>query len=81
VEQRTHYIPKESNIDEIGPSDLIPGTVEGEVFEGEVNFLRDVGGVGVVMDREEFENLRRFDQPGLQYFYRPLKHFVLFIQE
>jgi hypothetical protein len=43
----------------------LPGTVvEGECFEGEVNFTRDVGGQKVVLDREEFEKLRRFDKPG-----------------
>jgi hypothetical protein len=45
-------------------SNLVPGAVEGEVFEGEVNFMRNVGGVDIVLSREEMENLRRFDQPG-----------------
>lgn len=35
-----------------------------ENFEGEINFSKNVGGVNVVLDREELERLRRFDRPG-----------------
>lgn len=35
-----------------------------EHFEGEINFAREIGGVNVILDREELEGLRRFDNPG-----------------
>lgn len=38
--------------------------MEGERFEWEVGFKRDVGGVDVVLEREEMEKLRRLDKPG-----------------
>ena len=79
IEQRTHYIPKEVNVEDNSAAAVsdanLPGTVvEGECFEGEVNFTRDVGGQKVVLDREEFEKLRRFDKPGITVIgFKPLK--------
>lgn len=43
---------------------MLPGMMEGEQFGSEVAFKRDVGGVDVVLEREELESLRRLDQPG-----------------
>lgn len=48
-----------------------------EHFEGEVNFMREIGGSNVVLDRSELEKLKRFDKPGN--FFKLNKHFFKFI--
>ncbi|KAL7078280.1 hypothetical protein ACQ4LE_002737 [Meloidogyne hapla] len=73
VECRTHFIPKEDleekSTDITGEEDEnnkeIQEYLNNENFEGEINFSKNVGGVNVVMDREELEKLRRFDRPGI----------------
>nr|CAD2188126.1 unnamed protein product [Meloidogyne enterolobii] len=71
VECRTHYLPKEDlegnstmNGEEENNGE-IQEYLNNENFEGEINFSKNVGGVNVVLDREELEKLRRFDRPGI----------------
>lgn len=65
VEQRAHYIPTDEH-DSSVDIDLVQSTMSAdERFEGEINFQRNIGGVDVILDREELEKLRRFDRPGI----------------
>uniref|UniRef100_A0A914HB12 Ku domain-containing protein n=1 Tax=Globodera rostochiensis TaxID=31243 RepID=A0A914HB12_GLORO len=75
VEQRVHYLPTAAGEEKAqsAPSSeaneaeapLLPGMMAGELFEGELGFKRHVGGVEVVLKREELEKLRRLDRPGI----------------
>uniref|UniRef100_A0A914MUG2 Ku domain-containing protein n=1 Tax=Meloidogyne incognita TaxID=6306 RepID=A0A914MUG2_MELIC len=71
VECRTHYLPKEDlegNSTKDGEEENngeIQEYLNNENFEGEINFSKNVGGVNVVLGREELEKLRRFDRPGI----------------
>nr|CAD2187801.1 unnamed protein product [Meloidogyne enterolobii] len=71
VECRTHYLPKEDleGNSTMGGEEENNGEIQeylnNENFEGEINFSKNVGGVNVVLDREELEKLRRFDRPGI----------------
>ena len=59
VECLTRYIPVKTEKDG-GKSDDGVEPIEG----GEINYVREIGGEKVTLNRSEVENLRRFDRPG-----------------
>ncbi|KAL3068331.1 hypothetical protein niasHT_030622 [Heterodera trifolii] len=69
IEQRVHYLvaPREGEAPEETPAEegREKETPADEVFEGELGFSRQVGGVEVVLSRAELEKLRRLEKPGI----------------
>ncbi|KAF7636395.1 Ku domain-containing protein [Meloidogyne graminicola] len=75
VEYKSHYKPEnvekketdlmELTVDEVNNLNKTQEHLIDEHFEGEINFNLDVGGVNVILNREEKESLRKFDKPGI----------------